>query len=233
MQESEVTRLQARISSLERAADLHHSSLHLHQESTLPLSPPHTHTHPGSPPPTHTCTSSPTRPNQAPDWSRDSVDSLDLPQSLKATLREALTQHPWDSSLSPSPTSYINPGPDQSWHGLSRLEATSATDLSFNPLTYMVDKLVEREGDRDPEKEYLHRQSHEEEMDMSSLTGMLKFVNQTLALQEDPSLWGNTGLSESDHTLTLKVSLLFTVVYWCIIKDSRTDSISFDCSYRF
>lgn len=37
----------------------------------------------------------------------------------------------------------------------------------------------------------------EEEMDMSSLTGMLKFVNQTLAMQDDPSLWSSVGSSKT------------------------------------
>lgn len=113
--------------------------------------------------------------------------SLDLPQNLKATLREALGQHlPWDTSFM-SPTPYQ---PDHSWQGLSRLEATSASDLSFNPLTYMVDKMSEEREERESPL----RQETQEEMDMSSLTGMLRFVNQTLALQEDPSLCGSAGL---------------------------------------
>lgn len=37
----------------------------------------------------------------------------------------------------------------------------------------------------------------EEEMDMSSLTGMLKFVNQTLAMQDDLSLWSSVGSSKT------------------------------------
>ncbi len=64
----------------------------------------------------------------------------------------------------------LPPSPDQTWQGLSTHEATSTTDMSFNPLTYMLD------------------QEQPEEPDLDSLSGMLRFVNQTLALQEQQSL---------------------------------------------
>lgn len=93
------------------------------------------------------------------------------------------------------------------------------SDLSFNPLTYMVDKQEDRnlsmeatsmqEGD-DEQASESRRESvctlvgQEEEVDMSSLTGMLRFVNQTLAMQADPSLWSATGLSQTGRNLTLQ-----------------------------
>ena len=46
----------------------------------------------------------------------------------------------------------------------------------------------------------------EEEVDMNSLTGMLRFVNQTLAMQEDPSLWSSTGISETRRSTSLQVT---------------------------
>lgn len=103
------------------------------------------------------------------------------------------------------------------------MEATATSDLSFNPLTYMTDKHDDRnlnmeatsmqEGDDERASES-RRESvctlvgQEEEEDMSSLTGMLRFVNQTLAMQEDPSLWSSTGLSETGRSLTLQVITL-------------------------
>lgn len=96
------------------------------------------------------------------------------------------------------------------------------SDLSFNPLTYMVDRrddvnlntdatsVQERDDEQTSES---RRESvctlvgqEEEEEDMSSLTGMLRFVNQTLAMQEDPSLWSSTGLSQTGRMLTLQVT---------------------------
>ncbi|XP_028974833.2 coiled-coil domain-containing protein 18 isoform X1 [Esox lucius] len=237
IKESEVTRLQARISSLERTMELHHTSFHLLPDLGQPSSPP---AHHGSPPDTrprghsrqkHTrSTPSPTRtpgklmnhspppapppesrqPPQthSPDCPTDtsSVDSsLDLPQSLKATLREALGQHlPWGSSLSSSPTPHH---PDLSWQGLSRLEATSTSDLSFNPLTYMVEDKEGGEERDHPARESLLGWPTQEEVDTSSLTGMLRFVNQTLALQDDPSLWVSARLSEVERSLALKGDL--------------------------
>ncbi|XP_034411805.1 coiled-coil domain-containing protein 18 isoform X2 [Cyclopterus lumpus] len=269
IKESEATRLQARISCLERAAD------HKHLYSRT-LSPPalHTFTHsqensssshfpPASPQklqttlpsskhahstrllsPTHgqTCSSPPARTylqpissphqsnqtesHQTCDWlQRSSIDSsLDLPLSLKATLREALGTRLWESSSSSSsstssPTSPTPSFPntaDHSWQGLSNMEATATSDLSFNPLTYRVDKpddinlsmedssVQQRDDEHTSESK---RESvctlvgQEEDVDMSSLTGMLKFVNQTLAMQEDPSLWSSTGLSQTGHIL--------------------------------
>uniref|UniRef100_A0A8D3A116 Coiled-coil domain containing 18 n=1 Tax=Scophthalmus maximus TaxID=52904 RepID=A0A8D3A116_SCOMX len=171
-----------------------------------------------SPTCTRSCSSSDAQPNlqhtsatrlsETHDWLQSSsIDSsLDLPLSLKATLREALNKQPWESSSSSS----MSPFPCDGWQGLSTTEASATSDLSFNPLTYMVDKqedgnteaasVQEEDGDELGES---RRESvgtlvgEEEEADMSSLTGMLRFVNQTLAMQEDPSLWSSTGLSQT------------------------------------
>lgn len=97
------------------------------------------------------------------------------------------------------------------------MEVTASSDLSFNPLTYMVDRQEDRnlsrdatlmqEGDDEQGSETrrdsvctLVGQEEEEQVDMSSLTGMLRFVNQTLAMQDDLSLWSSTGLSQSGHS---------------------------------
>lgn len=89
------------------------------------------------------------------------------------------------------------------------MEATAASDLSFNPLTYRVDKRDDinlsmedssvQQGDEEQASESVSTLVGQQE-DMSSLTGMLKFVNQTLAMQEDPSLWTSTGL-QTAHIL--------------------------------
>lgn len=247
-----MTRLQARISSLGRAADRQNLYNHtpslsaLHKVTDSPecslaaLSPesspkklhmtvsssPHAHsTHIRSPTHAQTYLSpsvhsylKPTsalhlsESHQTCDWLQSSsIDSsLDLPQSLKVTLKEALSKQPWES-LSHSVSS-LPDTVDHSWQGLSATDATAISDMSFNPLTYMVDK----ESDRNPgveatlmekdEGELLtdsRRESvstpvgQEEEVDMSSLTGMLKFVNQTLAMQEDPTLWRSTKLPQT------------------------------------
>lgn len=149
--------------------------------------------------------------HQTCDWLQSSIDSsLDLPQSLKVTLREALTKQPWES-LSHSASS-LPDTVDHSWQGLSATDATAISDTSFNPLTYMVDKESDRNADVEAtfmekdEGELLsdsRRESvstlvgQQEEADMSSLTGMLRFVNQTLAMQEDPTLWRSTQLPQT------------------------------------
>lgn len=200
-------------------------STHVH--STCRFSP--THTRSCSSPPAHTHqqpTSAPHLSNQTEshrihDWLQSSsIDSsLDLPLSLKATLKEAMSKEPWESS---SPSISLFPDTvDHSWQGLSAIDATAATDLSFNPLTYMVDKEEGRNRNTevtsmqevdDEQASELRRESvgqeeeEEKEVNMSSLTGMLRFVNQTLAKQEDPSLWSSMGLSEAGHSLTLQVT---------------------------
>ncbi|KAA8587730.1 hypothetical protein FQN60_016592 [Etheostoma spectabile] len=255
IKESEVTRLHAKISSLERAADRQHLYSH-----TLSLPALHTLTHPPesshsahapssspqklqatlpssqhshltrllSPTHTRTCSSPPAhnflQPEslQTADWLQSSsIDSsLDVPPSLKATLREALSKHAWESST-PSVSSFLSV--DHSWQGLSATDATATSDLSFNPLTYLADSQEDRslimkatsmqEGDEEQTSESrresvctLVGQEEEEGVDMSSLTGMLKFVNQTLAMQEDPSLWSSTGLSQSGRSLAPQVT---------------------------
>lgn len=219
-QESEVTRLQARISGLERAAEHQnlykqtlslpalHKFAHSPERSSSAHSPPHSpkklqspacsdaHSFSTRSPVTQTCPPPPAHINLQPtsvhrDFGIDS--SLDLPLSLKATLKEALSKEPWESSSSSiSPFTSVN----HSWQGLTSAEATTTSDLSFNPLTYMVDKPDDasvREGDDEWMSESRRVSERtlvgEEETDVSSLTGMLRFVNQTLAMQEDPSLW--------------------------------------------
>ncbi|XP_051944107.1 coiled-coil domain-containing protein 18 isoform X1 [Hippocampus zosterae] len=107
--------------------------------------------------------------------------SLDLPPSLKATLKEALSQQPWESSDSGSV--------DRSWQALSSTEPPSSCDLSFDPFAYM-------QGDTSASSEWTITEEGDDERvgadtpdeHMSSLKGMLRFVNQTLANQEDPSV---------------------------------------------
>ncbi|KAM9789151.1 coiled-coil domain-containing protein 18 [Neosynchiropus ocellatus] len=114
------------------------------------------------------------------DWLQDShVDSsLDLPPSLKASLRKALAAPPSESSFHDNTV-------DLSWHALGAMDATS--DGSFDPLTYNVTNasayLSLTEG---AEREHESGESTlvGEDGDLSSLTGMLRFVNQTLAKQE-------------------------------------------------
>lgn len=121
-----------------------------------------------------------------------------------------MSKQPWESSS--ASISSFQDSVDYSWQGLSATDATAASDLSFNPLTYMVDK----HSDRNPDTEDTLMQEggdellsesrresvstlvgQEEEVDMSSLTGMLRFVNQTLAMQEDPSVWSSTQLTQT------------------------------------
>ncbi|KAA0719027.1 Coiled-coil domain-containing protein 18 [Triplophysa tibetana] len=157
IKESELTRLQARFSSLERATELHNITLRHKPSTPPPLSPPLKDFILQS-------SLSPPKKNSSAHSSLSflhkafSDTSLELSESLKADVQAAL--------LPP-------PSPDQTWQGLSTHETTSATDKSFNPLTYMLDREETEE---------------QEETDLESLSGMLRFVNQTLALQEQPSL---------------------------------------------
>ncbi|XP_058484472.1 coiled-coil domain-containing protein 18 isoform X2 [Solea solea] len=235
IKESEVMRLQAKISSLERAAGRQNCYNH-----TPSLPALHTVTHsPQQSSSAHSPASSPKKPqtntqsllhSQSPadtyphlsdlsethEWLQSSsIDSsLDLPLSLKAVLREALSKQPWSSSSSSSCVSPLPVKVNHSWQGLSFVEATAPSDLSFNPLTYMVDK--QEDGTPKMEATSLLEEGSEqlgesrresvctlvgeveeveevEEVDVTSLTGMLRFVNQTLAMQDDPSLWTSTG----------------------------------------
>lgn len=232
-----MTRLQARISSLERAADRQHhtlplptlftcssettadldptsaknppTALSIPTQPTHPLSPAHTLTFPLAP--AHT---DPLLSNQTHAWS--SIDSsLDLPPSLKATLREVLCKQTWESSSSPSLSS-LQDLVDYSRQGLSAVDATATSDCSFNPLTYKVDTAdntfldmeasANQEGASESRRESVCTLVGEKEEEMNTLTGMLKFVNQTLAMQEDPFIWSSSGQSETGPTLPRQVT---------------------------
>lgn len=232
-QESEVTRLQARISSLERAAKRHHHSLSLPALPPTRLShsadlPPSAGSAPSSPKarlsteptglplllsPTHppAATSHPQPPHptkQTCSWSL-ADSSLDLPESVKATLREALSKQPWESSSTSLCTSSSL---EQNWQSFGALEASASSDLSFNPLTYMADGNTQSAEGVQEQASESRRESvstlvgQEEVEDMSTLTGLLRFVNQTLAKQDDASLWSSTGLEESGDGRRLQVT---------------------------
>ncbi|KAM9440276.1 coiled-coil domain-containing protein 18 isoform 1-T1 [Clarias gariepinus] len=153
IKDSEIARLQAKISSLERASELRSSTLHQESSAFPPLSPPLKDTLPNY----HLSLNDPlARSSIFSTFSReDSSDaSLELSESLKASVTAALK--PPSSSCS-------------GWQGLNHGELSSSSDMTFNPLTYMLDA------------------EEPEESEMDSLSGMLKFVNQTLALQEQHS----------------------------------------------
>lgn len=244
-----MTRLQARISSLERAADRQNLAAYDHTLSLPALSEvTHTPDHsfaqsrPSSPkrlqavhspsrarstlrqtcssPPEHTdpqLTSVPYLSNQTESHQTSvySIDSsLDLPLSLKATLREALHHQLWEtSSISSFPDTV-----DRSWQGFNSTEVAATSDLSFNPLTYMMDKQEDgtvdstlmQEADDEPRREpvctLVGQSGEEERVDTGSLTGMLRFVNQTLAMQDDLSSWASASFSQSGHRISLQVS---------------------------
>ncbi|XP_060762488.1 coiled-coil domain-containing protein 18 isoform X2 [Neoarius graeffei] len=157
IKESEIARLQAKISSLERASELC-SSTHHHESSTLPaLSPPLKDPPLSSPP----SLSDPLAGFSS--WKEASSDvSLELSESLKAALKPPCS-------------------PCSGWQGLSHTHLSSSSDMTFNPLAYMLDG-------EEPEEP--------EEPGMDSLSGMLRFVNQTLALQEQHSNTHIQDLSE-------------------------------------
>ncbi|XP_061150911.1 coiled-coil domain-containing protein 18 [Syngnathus typhle] len=214
-QECEVTRL---ISSLERATERHHPaacdpngslpSVHPQEDSSSSPCPPSSPTRyptttispslaPRTSPPSATGTSPPSDAGLQMLLQSCSNDlSLELPPSLKATLREALSQQPWESSNSDSV--------DHSWQGLSSTEPPSSCELSFDPLTYVTgdtssssEPTITEEGDN----ERVGASSPNEHM--NSLKGMLRFVNQTLANQDDPSLWSSEGSSQSGPDLQM------------------------------
>lgn len=234
-----MTRLRARISSLERAAERQHHTLSLpalftHSpetsgldptplenpplapptpaQPTRPLSPAQTLTFPS--PAAHT---DPPVPNQTRAWS--SIDSsLDPPPSLKATLREVLCEQPWEES-SPSLSS-LQDLVDPSGQSFSAVDATATSDCSFNPLTYKVDTAGDATLDPEASKneegatEWSREsvcttpisEKQREEMEVDTLTGTLRFVKQTLAMQDDPFLWGSSGQSETGRRLPPQVT---------------------------
>lgn len=78
---------------------------------------------------------------------------------------------------------------DRSWQGLSASDSTAASDASFNPLTYMLDRGAgaEEEEPRTHSRRESESSVEPPEEDLSSLSGMLRFVTQTLARQDDPA----------------------------------------------
>lgn len=202
-----MTRLQARISSLGRAAERrshrsHSASLTEPPEPSFSSQPslPSFRLLPAS---VRLSPCSHLGPLHSPthDWPQSASlhSSTDPPLSLSG----ALIREPWDSS---SVSGSTFPGSaDQSWRGLSATEASATSDASFDPLTYMADKPnsadfpteapARQQGDNMPLTES-RRESEgtlvgedEGDVDMGSLTGMLRFVNQTLAMQQEPSPW--------------------------------------------
>lgn len=181
-----------------------------------------------SPPTTHAHLQAASAPccsdsRQIHDWLQSSSvnSSLDLPLSLKAALSKALSKQPWESFTSLSSFSPFPREMDQSWQGLSATETTASPDRSFNPLTYMVDR--QDDGDPTMEATSVHEGNteqpsesrradavvgEEQEVDMDPLTGMLRFVNQTLAMQENTSLWSSTGLSQTQVKTPLILNTL-------------------------
>ncbi|XP_051989334.1 LOW QUALITY PROTEIN: coiled-coil domain-containing protein 18-like [Xyrauchen texanus] len=153
IKESEITRLLAKLSSFERATEIQNITLCHKPHTPAHRSPPLKDTIlQSSLPPSHKTSSAC---SSLSSWHNTFSDtSLELSDSLKASVQAAL--------LPP-------PSPDQAWQGLTTSEVTSTTDMSFNPLTYMLD------------------QEEPEESDLDTLSGMLRFVNHTLALQEQQS----------------------------------------------
>lgn len=107
-----------------------------------------------------------------------------------------MSKQPWDSS-SHSMSSLQDL--DRSWQGLGSADASATSDCSFNPLTYKLDVVddahLDPEGASESRREsvctLVGGEVEEDMTDVNSLTGMLRFVNQTLAMQEDPSLWSS------------------------------------------
>lgn len=202
-----MTRLQSRISSLGRAAGRQSLYDHTVSVSGPPApskrpqaalcTPSHGHSVPFPLPPAHSASQPASVLHQTSGRQQiSSVDSSwDFPPSLKATLREALSQQPWEAS-SASVSSFPDTE-EHSWQRLSATEASVVSDVSFDPLTYVLDQ---REAGSTLEGDESRRESAsavEGQEDMSSLTGMLRFVNQTLAMQEDPSAWTCTSPAEA------------------------------------
>ncbi|KAK1790718.1 hypothetical protein P4O66_014572, partial [Electrophorus voltai] len=149
IKDSEIARLQAKISSLERTADLQSANIQ-HESSTLP---------PLKDLPVY------------PSPQRDTLTRCSLSStSWKDASSDASLEH--SESMMASVEAALRPqnSPDGGWQGLSTTGLTSTSDMSFNPLTYMVDA------------------GETEEEDVDSLSGTLRFVHQTLALQEHHSL---------------------------------------------
>nr|XP_057923330.1 coiled-coil domain-containing protein 18-like isoform X1 [Doryrhamphus excisus] len=208
IKDPEVIHLQAGVSSQERAAECQNPAVY---DGTSPLPSLCKFVH--SPPAQHSSTvHSPSRAHRTPPKSKNTSSppddaglqlllqscsndtSLDLPPSLKATLREAQS---WGGSYSDTI--------DHSWHGLSSTEPASSCERSFDPLTYMV-------ADTSTELTMIQEGGHDVTpgADASSLTGMLRFVKQTLANQEDPSLWSSEASSQSGCSLQLSGCGLYT-----------------------
>ncbi|XP_061775837.1 coiled-coil domain-containing protein 18 isoform X2 [Nerophis ophidion] len=173
IKESEVTRLQPRTSGLRRGTGRRNPT----QDSSAPRSPnplpatvqPPSHAHRAPLPPNA---------HSPQDDCFSSDLSIDFPPSLKAAVKEARTQQAWESSCSDT----IDPSLQSS----GSTEPRSSSEVSFDPLTYNGDKIsanhtLEQEGNQDltpvdPQ---------------SSLTETMRFVQQTLAYQEDQSLWSS------------------------------------------
>ncbi|XP_061797230.2 coiled-coil domain-containing protein 18 [Nerophis lumbriciformis] len=177
IKESEVTRLQARTSGLRRGTGRRNPT----QDSSASRSPPSSpKTLPATvQPPSHAHRAPLLSNAHSPQDDRWSSDlSMDLPPSLKAAVKQARTQQPCESTCSDTI--------DHSWQSFGSTEPRSSSEFSFDPLTYKGDKIsanhtLEQEGNQDftpvdPQ---------------SSLMETKRFVQQTLAYQEDQSLWSS------------------------------------------
>lgn len=109
----------------------------------------------------------------------------DLSRSLSGLPSASWTEASSDTSLELSESlkasvrATLEPpsSPGSGWQGLSRPDESCTTDSTFNPLTYMLDG------------------TEPEEPELDSLSGMLRFVNQTLALQESTGKWDRTSIT--------------------------------------
>uniref|UniRef100_A0A3B1JAK3 Coiled-coil domain containing 18 n=1 Tax=Astyanax mexicanus TaxID=7994 RepID=A0A3B1JAK3_ASTMX len=158
IKESEITRLQAKISSLERATDLHNATLH-HESSSFPsISSSFKELQPYSTSHKHHHDHLSSRSSLCSSTSWRNASS-DSSLELSESVKAGV------QAALRCPSSVA-----ADWQGLSNPDLSATSDTTFNPLTYMLDG------------------GEAEEPDMETLSGMLKFVNQTLALQEQHSL---------------------------------------------
>lgn len=157
-----MARLQARILSLGRAAErqgLSRPALHALTSPHASPDAPFPGQHPSAPP----------APNNPP---------AESPPAGWLKGGEALNPQSFQSSF------VFSEAVDLSWQAPSPSDSTPPSESSFNPLTYMP----VRGGGGEDERLTASRGESESSMeDLGSLSGMLRFVAQTLARQDDPA----------------------------------------------